>query len=361
MMVRKMNMSYGISTAQKFVYHYFKFFHGLRVSFAFVIVFIVLRHFSDESYNYVLITLVSILIPAPYWGTILMRSFQRIIGIVAGSALGILLLYIEILSYPLMLIIAIAIIYFSCIIALGKNMYIGMLAAMSVSIVVTAPSGDMMEGVFRSLQTIGGALLALIFSIIYCPKGFIFWRLKMSAVLHDIAHFYERYTLFKPEENIDAWKNKLANVFSTLFLCGNYVAAANKETGIPAIYFQKLQNRCYRLVSILQLLSDTFDEKYYSQSLRATNPYLLKLQRNNHGIILLLSEILILGRSDQSKYDIINKLRENNIKLNTKLNFSNQSNDGNIMMLGIAIDIMKIIDDMFDLIQMNNDLYTHSK
>ncbi|WP_368938041.1 FUSC family protein, partial [Morganella morganii] len=297
---KKINLSHGISRAQSFFYSRFKQLHGIRIALAFTLTFLVFRELHSDKLDYIIMTLISILMPMPYWGNVLIRSMQRTLGTVIGSLIGMLLLYTETHSFPLMLALATIAMFVCGLIALGKNMYVGMLIGMTISIVATAPVGDMDSALIRSAQTVGGSILALVFSAILPLKGFVFWRMNISTILRDIARLYDEHIMKLSSTDPERWDNQLKDTLSTLLTCNTYIAPAVKETHVPAATFTAIHGRIRRLVAILELLTDTFSKNYFAHALNTENPYIVQLQKSNSEIMKLLSDIFVQGKDDDT-------------------------------------------------------------
>ncbi|CAM8465820.1 FUSC family protein [Morganella morganii] len=349
---KKINLSHGISRAQSFFYSRFKQLHGIRIALAFTLTFLVFRELHSDKLDYIIMTLISILMPMPYWGNVLIRSMQRTLGTVIGSLIGMLLLYTETHSFPLMLALATIAMFVCGLIALGKNMYVGMLIGMTISIVATAPVGDMDSALIRSAQTVGGSILALVFSAILPLKGFVFWRMNISTILRDIARLYDEHIMKLSSTDPERWDNQLKDTLSTLLTCNTYIAPAVKETHVPAATFTAIHGRIRRLVAILELLTDTFSKNYFAHALNTENPYIVQLQKSNSEIMKLLSDIFVLGKDDDTM-DKLQALRASTHELHQKINAQPESNSADAMMVGMSVEVIKLLDEVCGLVQID--------
>lgn len=349
---KKINLSHGITRAQSFFYSRFKQLHGIRIALAFTLTFMVFRELHSDKLDYIIMTLISILMPMPYWGNVLIRSMQRTLGTVIGSLIGMLLLYTEAHSFPLMLALATISMFVCGLIALGKNMYVGMLIGMTISIVATAPVGDMDSALIRSAQTVGGSILALVFSAILPLKGFVFWRMNISTILRDTARLYDEHIMKLNSTDPEQWDNQLKNTLSTLLACNTYIAPSVKETHVPAATFTAIHGRIRRLVAILELLTDTFSKNYFTHALNTENPYIVKLQKSNSEIMTLLSDIFVQGKDDDTM-ERLQVLRASTHELHQKISVQPESNSADAMMVGMSVEVIKLLDEVCGLVQID--------
>ncbi|WP_413483383.1 FUSC family protein [Morganella psychrotolerans] len=349
---KNINLSHGISRAQSFFYTRFKQLHGMRIALAFTLTFLVFREMHSDKLDYIIMTLISILMPMPYWGNVLIRSMQRTLGTIIGSLAGMLLLYTETHSFPLMLALATVAMFICGLIALGKNMYVGMLIGMTISIVATAPVGDMDSALIRSAQTVGGSVLALVFSAILPLKGFVFWRMNISKILHDTARLYDEHIMKLTVTDPDKWDNQLKDTLSTLLACNTYIAPSAKETHVPATTFSAIHGRIRRLVAILELLTDTFSKNYFSHALNTENPYIVQLQKSNSAIMKILADIFVQGK-DNDKLAHLQALRATTHELHQKINAQPESNTSDAMMVGMSVEVIKLLDEVCGLVQID--------
>ncbi len=74
-------------------------------------------------------------------GNVVPRAFERIGGTVLGSALGLIALKLELISFPVMLIWCGVAMFLCGWLALGKRPYQALLIGITLSVVVGAPAG----------------------------------------------------------------------------------------------------------------------------------------------------------------------------------------------------------------------------
>lgn len=83
-------------------------------------------------------------------GNVVPRAFERIGGTVLGSALGLIALKLELISFPVMLAWCGAAMFLCGWLALGKRPYQALLIGITLAVVVGAPAGDMTTALWRS-------------------------------------------------------------------------------------------------------------------------------------------------------------------------------------------------------------------
>lgn len=87
-----------------------------------------------------------------------------------GAASGLVALYLEVFSMPLMLVWCAVVMFVCGVLALGKRPYMGLLIGITLAVVCGAGPGDMNTALWRSGDVIIGSLLALLFTSIFTQK-----------------------------------------------------------------------------------------------------------------------------------------------------------------------------------------------
>ena len=152
------------------LYKHYRVVHGCRIALAFVLTFVLVRLLDVPEGTWPLITLVVVMGPISFWGNVVPRAFERIGGTVLGSALGLIALKLELISFPVMLAWCGAAMFLCGWLALGKKPYQALLIGITLAVVVGAPAGDMTTALWRSGDVILGSLLAMLFTGI-CRSG----------------------------------------------------------------------------------------------------------------------------------------------------------------------------------------------
>jgi uncharacterized membrane protein YccC len=122
------------------LYQHYRVVHGCRIALAFVLTFVLVRLLNVPEGTWPLITLVVIMGPISFWGNVVPRAFERIGGTVLGSALGLIALKLELISFPVML--AWCGRYVPLRLAgVGQKPYQALLIGITLAVVVGAPAG----------------------------------------------------------------------------------------------------------------------------------------------------------------------------------------------------------------------------
>ena len=138
-----MRLDKKISPLDNVIYRNYRITHALRIALAFILTFLIVRLTHIPEGTWPLITLVVVMGPISFWGNVVPRAFERIGGTVLGSALGLIALKLELISFPVMLIWCGAAMFLCGWLALGKRPYQALLIGITLAVVVGAPAGDM--------------------------------------------------------------------------------------------------------------------------------------------------------------------------------------------------------------------------
>ncbi len=103
------------------LYKHYRVVHGCRIALAFVLTFVLVRLLDIPEGTWPLITLVVVMGPISFWGNVVPRAFERIGGTVLGSALGLIALKLELISFPFMLLWCAVAMFLCGWLALGKK------------------------------------------------------------------------------------------------------------------------------------------------------------------------------------------------------------------------------------------------
>lgn len=252
-----MRVNRSISPLEHVIYGHYKVVHAVRMALAFVLTFLAIRLFHEPEATWPLITMVVVMGPISFLGNVLIRAIQRIMGTVFGAASGLVALYIEIYSLPLMLVWCALVMFVCGMLALGKRPYMGLLIGITLAIVCGAGPGDMDTALWRSGNVIIGSLLALFFTSIYPQKAFIHWRLMMSKELKNISDFYSAHispnVLERPHLS-----EKHQQILNKLVRIRTLISPSLSETHINKNVFDAIQVMSRNLVSTLELLTDAY-------------------------------------------------------------------------------------------------------
>ncbi len=168
-----MRLDRKISSLELLTYRHYRIVHGVRIGLAFILTFLLIRLLAVPEGTWPLITLVVVMGPISFWGNVLQRALQRIAGTVFGAASGLIALYLELYSLPLMLAWCGVVMFVCGYLTLGKRPYMALLVGITLAVVCGAGAGDMHTALWRSGDVIFGSLLALLFTSIYPQRAYI--------------------------------------------------------------------------------------------------------------------------------------------------------------------------------------------
>ncbi|MEA9391638.1 FUSC family protein [Acerihabitans sp. TG2] len=252
-----MRLDRKISSFEHSIYQHYRIAHGLRIGLAFVLTFMIIRMLNIPEGTWPLITLVVVMGPISFWGNVLQRAGQRIIGTVFGATSGLIALRLELYSLPLMLLWCGVVMFICGYLTLGKRPYMALLIGITLAVVCGAGAGDMQTALWRSGDVIIGSLLALLFTSIYPQRAFIHWRMQMSFSLTALSKIYAAYVspnvIERPRLN-----GRLKKLLGDVVKMGALVAPASKESAISRDVFDAIQNLNRNIVCVLELQIDAW-------------------------------------------------------------------------------------------------------
>ncbi|MCU3296778.1 FUSC family protein [Enterobacter hormaechei subsp. steigerwaltii] len=234
------------------LYKHYRVVHGCRIALAFVLTFVLVRLLDIPEGTWPLITLVVVMGPISFWGNVVPRAFERIGGTVLGSALGLIALKLELISFPVMLLWCAVAMFLCGWLALGKKPYQALLIGITLAVVVGAPAGDMTTALWRSGDVILGSLLAMLFTGIWPQRAFLHWRIQMANYVTAFNRVYQAG--FSPNlierPRLEKHLQKILN--DVVKMCG-LITPASKETHIQKAIFEAIQTVSRNLVCMLEL------------------------------------------------------------------------------------------------------------
>src|SRR5476651_333034 len=252
-----MRLDKKISPLDNVIYSHYRVTHALRVALAFIITFLIVRLTDIPEGTWPLITLVVVIGPISFWGNVLERVAERIAGTVFGAASGLIALWLELYSLPLMLVWCAIVMFVSGYLTLGKRPYMALLIGITLAVVCGAGPGDMEMALWRSGDVIFGSLVALWFASIYPQRAFIHWRMQMADYLMSLNKIYSAWLspnlLDRP--HLD---RKLKGAMSQMVKMRSLFAPSSKETRVPREAFDAIQTLSRNLLCTLELLADAY-------------------------------------------------------------------------------------------------------
>ncbi|ECD7340077.1 FUSC family protein [Salmonella enterica subsp. enterica serovar Newport] len=287
-----MCLNRAITPFEYLTYSHYKVVHGVRMAFAFVLAFMVIRLLHVPDATWLLITIVVVMGPVSFWGNVLTRALQRMMGTLFGAISGLVALYLEIYSLPWMLVWCAVVMFVCGVLTLGKRPYMGLLIGITLAVVCCVKPGDMNAALWRSGDVIIGSLLALFFTSIYTQKAFIRWRLMMSRQLKNMSNIYSAHispdVLERPHLLI-----KYHQILRELVNIRPLISPCVRETHISKEVFESIQVMSRNLVSTLELLTDAYRVTYESHFIMLNIPKLRVFQNRLISMLNALSNGLL--------------------------------------------------------------------
>ncbi|MCU3484120.1 FUSC family protein [Enterobacter hormaechei subsp. steigerwaltii] len=234
------------------LYKHYRVVHGCRIALAFVLTFVLVRLLDIPEGTWPLITLVVVMGPISFWGNVVPRAFERIGGTVLGSALGLIALKLELISFPVMLLWCAVAMFLCGWLALGKKPYQALLIGITLAVVVGAPAGDMTTALWRSGDVILGSLLAMLFTGIWPQRAFLHWRIQMANYVTAFNRVYQAG--FSPNLiERPRLEKHLQKILNDVVKMRGLITPASKETYIQKAIFEAIQTVSRNLVCMLEL------------------------------------------------------------------------------------------------------------
>src|SRR5471032_302170 len=253
-----MRLDKKISPLDNVIYSHYRITHALRIALAFILTFLIVRLTAIPEGTWPLITLVVVMGPISFWGNVLQRVSERIAGTVFGAASGLIALWLELYSLPLMLLWCGIVMFVSGYLTLGKRPYMALLIGVTLAVVCGAGPGDMHTALWRSGDVVFGSLLALFFASIYPQRAFIHWRMQMADYLMSLNKLYSSWLSPNMLERPHL-QGKLKTAMSQMVKMRALFAPASKESHIPREVFDAIQTLSRNLLCTLELLEQLSD------------------------------------------------------------------------------------------------------
>ncbi|MFT6984805.1 MAG: hypothetical protein ACJAT7_000606 [Psychromonas sp.] len=177
--------------SDRFVIRHQHMLHIARVVIACAIALFVIRVFDFPHSNWALITIIVVMGPISYLGSVLTKANQRLIGTIIGASLGLALYllpaaYIMLHDFFLLLILAVAMYAVK-----GKHSYAAVLVALTLFLVAGGGGGDIAVAEWRAINVIWGSVLSIICSRLFFPsRALIHFQLLVTEFLQLSSDYY---------------------------------------------------------------------------------------------------------------------------------------------------------------------------
>ncbi|MGL5813723.1 MAG: FUSC family protein [Aeromonas sp.] len=295
-----MRLNAPLSRLDLLVYGRYRLVHGLRIALAFTLTFLLTRELQLPESTWPLITLVVVMGPISFWGNVFSRALQRVVGTIFGAACGVVALYLELYSMPLMLAWSCAIMFLCGYLALGKRPYVGLLIGITLGVVMGGKPGDIETALWRSGDVILGSLLALLFCSIYPQRAYLHWRLQMHDTLMMAQRLYHTHLSPNVLERPKLARSH-ARLLAKMVSLRPLLAPAVKETRLNAPHFEAIQTTLRNTLCTLEMLANTYWNNRHSHFLMQSAPELRACQQATETVITQLA--LMLKSGDQRELE----------------------------------------------------------
>ena len=298
-----MRLNTPLSRLDLLIYGRYRIVHGLRIALAFMLTFLLTRELKLPESTWPLITLVVVMGPISFWGNVLSRALQRVVGTIFGAGCGVVALYLELYSLPLMLVWCCAIMFLCGYLALGKRPYVGLLIGITLGVIVGGVPGDIETALWRSGDVILGSMLALLFCSIYPQRAYTHWRLQMHDSLQQAGRLYHTHlspNILERPRLAQSHARLLTKIVSLRPL----LAPAVKETRLNRTLFEAVQTTMRNTFCTLEMLANTYWRDRQSHFLMQSHPGLRACQQATEAVIIQLALMLKSGDSSAAEQAI---------------------------------------------------------
>ncbi|MEE3664068.1 FUSC family protein [Brenneria sp. g21c3] len=260
-------------------YRYYRVSHAIRLTMAFLCCLLIFSKIKTiEDVSWIFITLVVIMGPMSYKGSVYPRAIQRVLGTLIGIFFSIASFYIG--KYNAFLaLIPIAMGIFTCgYLVLSKVPYAAILIGISLSVVVTATEGNLDIALWRISDIFIGCLIAVIFSSIFPHKASIHWDIELFKLISNLHLLYAANLSRNIFTKLDLRRLNIKNkkiVADIIKLSG----PAQKETKVDKSVYASVQACIQDLTSYLVLIEMAYWECEVSHKI--INRTSLSAQVNN--------------------------------------------------------------------------------
>ncbi len=310
-----MRLNHAISPLDNWIYRYYRVVHGVRISLAFVLLFLFTQLLTIPESTWPLITLVVVMGPISYWGNVFPRALQRIMGTCLGAASGIVALWLQQYSTVAMLLWCALAMFVCGYVALGRRPYVGLLIGITLAVVLGAHQGEFMQAVWRSGDVVLGSVFALLCCSIYPQRAFTQWRLQMSEQLLAISKIH--HTFFSPNvlerPKLHSHQQALTGKINRL---RSLLSPAVAETRLSSSLFEAIQSSMINCLYNLEKLSDTYWSDRSSHFTLLNSKSLKQCHETTERTLVQLSFMLQTGcmQQDQDEWvklqDVVDELKQ---------------------------------------------------
>ena len=241
-----------------FTYHYRRRLHVLRVVFALLITFGIIRVFEIPHSSWALVSTVMVMGNLPHIGGVLDKGRQRLLGTVLGAATGLLLILFPPalhLLIPAGGLVAIGVatwLTFS-----NRHGYSGLMFAISLLLVIGDGSHDLDIGLWRAFDVLLGTLVGISVTVLVLPqKATDMMRFMLAENLDRMARLFHAHTTAATALDVDT-RALLKATSSALIKQRGLVDAIHREKRLNRDELDDIISLQRRMLSTIELLLET--------------------------------------------------------------------------------------------------------
>lgn len=241
-----------------FTYHYRRRLHVLRVVFALLITFGIIRVFEIPHSSWALVSTVMVMGNLPHIGGVLDKGRQRLLGTVLGAATGLLLILFPPalhLLIPAGGLVAIGVatwLTFS-----NRHGYSGLMFAISLLLVIGDGSHDLDIGLWRAFDVLLGTLVGISVTVLVLPqKATDMMRFMLAENLDRMARLFHAHTTAAAALDVDT-RALLKATSSALIKQRGLVDAIHREKRLNRDELDGIISLQRRMLSTIELLLET--------------------------------------------------------------------------------------------------------
>ncbi|MFV0574876.1 MAG: FUSC family protein [Vibrio sp.] len=304
-----------ISRLDTFTFNHYRWVHASRMMLAFLIMLAITQWTNIPESTWPLITLVVVMGPISYWGNVLPRAIQRVLGTCLGAASGIIALYFETFSIPLFMIWCACVMFACGYLALGKRPYAGLLIGITLSVVLGAPKGDFATALWRSGDVILGSAFALLCCSVFPQKAFTHWRLKVSGILLELGKMHHTMMSLNMLDRPNTQEKQKA-LLDQMIKARGLISASAAETRLNTSLLGSIQRGLGNTLHTIDRLSVTYWNDRNSHFTLLNSQALKESHQAIEDTFAQLATMLQTGKSDGSEWqfdnlnEVIDELKE---------------------------------------------------
>jgi hypothetical protein len=247
--------------SDRFVIRHQKPLHVLRVVIACSIALSSIQIFNIPHASWSLITIIVVMGPVSYYGSVIAKANHRLIGTIIGAVLGLSLFFLPIKSILIYDLVFLLLLTATMSMVIGRYSYVAVVAGLTL-VIVAIGTGDIAAAQWRAVNVIAGSVLSILCSQLFFPsRAFVHYQLLVVDFFQIIGDYYLMHNkrLQGHDETIDYNFKVLHNNLIQQRSLLPHIAKEKKCKGVNAIEVVKLEQ--WILSSVETLVSRDWRKK----------------------------------------------------------------------------------------------------